>query len=76
MLQAFPEAVAEDYVGQRAGHAPTSGRNRVVYDAAAEILGDTTKVYYSTKASYLDGSLGRQHYRDNQALGYGRADGY
>lgn len=48
VLQAFPAAVAEGYVGQRAGYAPASGRNQDVYDAAADILGD--KVYYSTEA--------------------------
>lgn len=48
VLQAFPAAVAEGYVGQRAGYAPASGRNQDVYDAAAHILGD--KVYYSTEA--------------------------
>lgn len=48
VLQAFPAAVAEGYVGQRAGYAPSSGRNQDIYDAAAEFLGD--KVYYSTEA--------------------------
>ena len=48
VLQDFPAALAEGYVGQRAGYAPASGLNQDIYDAVADILGD--KVYYSTEA--------------------------